>query len=68
MTLTYNANLARVKVDTYAKYQGRRSNASAVRAHTDGRTLPSMPFQVVTKGRIKPHEIYTQILSLCPIL
>ncbi len=38
MTLTYNPNLAKVKVDPYAKYQGQRSNGSAVRAHTDRRT------------------------------
>ncbi len=36
--MTYNPNLAKVKVDPYAKYQGQRSNGSAVRAHTDGRT------------------------------
>ena len=38
MTLTYNPNLAKVKVDLYAKYQGQRSNGSAVRAHSDGQT------------------------------
>ncbi len=40
-TLTYNPNLANVKVNLHTKYQGRRSNSSAVRAVTDGRTLPS---------------------------
>ncbi len=40
-TLTYNPNLAKVKVDPNAKNQGRRSNGSAVRVSTDGRTLPS---------------------------
>ncbi len=42
MTLTYNHNLAKVKVDLHTKNQGHRSNGSAVRAltnkHTDGRT------------------------------
>ena len=38
MTLTYNPNLAKVKVDPNAKYQGQRSNGSAMRAHTDRRT------------------------------
>ncbi len=36
MTFAYNLNLAKVKVDPHAKYQGQRSNGSAVRAHTDG--------------------------------
>ena len=34
-TLTYNPTLAKVKVDLYTEYQGRRSNGPAVRAHTD---------------------------------
>ena len=34
MTLTYNPNLAKVKVDPNAQYQGQRSNGSVVRAHT----------------------------------
>ncbi len=38
MTLTYNPSLAKVKVDPNAKYQGQRSNGSAVRAHDDRRT------------------------------
>ncbi len=40
MTLTYNPNLAKVKVDLCTKYQGRRrrSNGSGVRALTDGQT------------------------------
>ena len=38
MTLTYNTNLAKVKVDPYVKYQGQRSNGSAARAHTDRQT------------------------------
>ncbi len=38
MTLTYNPNLAKVKVDPYAKYQGQGSNGPAVRAQTDGQT------------------------------
>ncbi len=37
-TLTYNPILAKVKVDPHAKNQGRRSNGSAVRAQTNGRT------------------------------
>ncbi len=36
MTLTYNPNLAKVKVDLHTEYQGRRSNGSAVRSLTDG--------------------------------
>ncbi len=36
MTLTYNPNLAKVKVNLHTKYQGRRSNGSAVRAQTEG--------------------------------
>ncbi len=36
--LTYNPSLAKVKVDLHAKYQGQRSNGSAVRALTDRRT------------------------------
>ncbi len=38
MTLTYNPNLAKVKVDLHTKNQGRRTNGSAVRGRTDGRT------------------------------
>ncbi len=38
MTLTYNPNLAKVKVDPHTKNQGRRSNGSAVRGRTDKRT------------------------------
>ncbi len=38
MTLTYNPNLAKVKVDLHTKNQGRRSNGSAVRGRTDGQT------------------------------
>ncbi len=40
-------NLAKVKVDLHAKDEGRRSNGSTVRAHTNGtdrRTLPSALF------------------------
>ena len=37
-TLTYNPSLAKVKVDPHAKYQGRRSNSSEVRAYTNKRT------------------------------
>ena len=44
-TLTYNPNLAKVKVNLHTEYQCRRSNGSGVRAltdgQTDGRTLPS---------------------------
>ncbi len=36
MTLTYTASLAKVKVDLYAKDEGRRSNGSAGRVVTDG--------------------------------
>ena len=40
-----NPNLAKVKVNLHTEYQGRRSNGSAVRGETDGRTdrrtLPS---------------------------
>ncbi len=35
MTLTYNPNLAKVKVDLHTKFKGRRSNGSAVRSQTD---------------------------------
>ncbi len=38
MTLTYNPNLAKVKVDSHAIYQGQRSKSSVMRAHTDGQT------------------------------
>ena len=38
LTLTYNPNLAKVKVNLYAKYQGRRANCLAVRGRTYGRT------------------------------
>ncbi len=34
--MTYIANLAKVKVDLHAKDEGRRSNGSTVRAHTNG--------------------------------
>ncbi len=41
LTLTYNLNLAKVKVNLHTKYQGHMSNGSAVRAVTgrqaDGR-------------------------------
>ena len=37
MTLTINPNLAKVKVKLQVKYQGHRSNGSAVRGRTDGR-------------------------------
>ena len=36
--MTYNPNLAEVKVDPHTKYQGHRSNGSAVRALTDRET------------------------------
>ena len=35
--MTYIANLAKFKVDLYAKDEGRWSNGSAVRAQTNGR-------------------------------
>ena len=35
-TLTYNPNLAKVKVSPRAKHQDHRSNGLMVRAHTDG--------------------------------
>ena len=35
-TLTYNSNLAKVKVILHTKYQGRTSNGSAMRGGTDG--------------------------------
>ncbi len=35
LTLTYNANLAKVKDDRHTKSQGRRLNNSAVRGRTD---------------------------------
>ena len=38
MTLTYNPNLAKVKVDPHTKNQGQRSNGSAVRALTSKQT------------------------------
>ena len=37
-TLTYNTNLAKIKVNLHTKYQGCRSNSSAVRRQTDGLT------------------------------
>ncbi len=37
-TLTYNPSLAKVKVNSYTKNQGRRSNGSAVRVLTDRQT------------------------------
>ncbi len=37
-TLTFELDLAKVKVNLHTKYQGRRSNGSGVRAFTDGRT------------------------------
>ncbi len=36
-TLTFNHNLARVKVDLHTEYQGHRSNGSGIRSLTDGR-------------------------------
>ncbi len=41
LVMTLIANLAKAKVDPHAKDEGRRSNGSAVRVHTNGRTLPS---------------------------
>ncbi len=38
MTLTYNNNLAKVKVDPHAKIQGHWSNGSAVIMSIDERT------------------------------
>ncbi len=42
LTLTYNfdlhPNIAKVEVDLHTRYQGRRSNGSAVRADADGQT------------------------------
>ena len=53
--LTYNPNLAKVKVDLHTEYQGRRSNSSAVTEDTDGRTLPSAlsPCFVVDNKNVK---------------
>ena len=36
--LTLTHDLAKVKVDLHAKDEGRRSNGSTMRAHTNGRT------------------------------
>ncbi len=41
MTLTYNPNLAKVKVDPHTKNQGRRFSRESADWRTDGRTLPS---------------------------
>ena len=49
-TLTYNPNLARVKVDPHTKNHGQRSNGSAVR--TDGQTLPSALSSCFTKASL----------------
>ena len=38
MTLTYIHNLAKVKVNLYTEYQGRRSNGPGTRAFTDGQS------------------------------
>ncbi len=38
MTLTYNSDLAKVKVNPHTKNQGCRSNGSSVRTHTDRQT------------------------------
>ncbi len=43
MTLTYNPNLAKVKDDLHAEYQGRRSNDSGVRVLMDGKTEACYP-------------------------
>ncbi len=38
MTLPYNLNLAKVKVNLHTEYQGHRSNGSAMRVSTDRQT------------------------------
>ncbi len=37
--LTYDPNLAKVKINLHTKYQGHRSNSSNRRAQADGRTV-----------------------------
>ena len=74
MTLTYNPNLAKVKVDLHTESQGRRSNGSAVRVQTDGQMdgryqvhyLP--PFAVnnyLEPCRIKKNTMYITLASKC---
>ncbi len=55
MTLTYNPNLAKVKVNVHTKYQGRRSNGSAVRAQTGGH--PNGRTDRRTDGRYQLHYL-----------
>ncbi len=55
MTLTYNPNIAKVKVNIHTKYQGRRSNGSAVRAQTDGH--PNGQTDGQTDGRYQVHYL-----------
>ncbi len=50
-TLTYNPNLAKVKLNLHTKYQGRRSNGSAVRVSADGQTDGR------TEGRYQVHYL-----------
>ena len=50
-TLTYNPNLAKVKVNSHAKNQGHRSNSSNMRVHTDGRTDGLLEFVFIKEGK-----------------
>ena len=66
MTLTYKSNLAKVKVNPHTKNQGRRSNGSSIRAHTDRRTdgrtdrryqTYYLPCYVVDKYYVEDHHM-----------
>ncbi len=46
LTLTYNHNLAKVKVNLHAEYQGHRSNSNGVRMFTDKQTVGRYQVQV----------------------
>ncbi len=50
LTLTYIARIAKVKVDLHAK-EGHRSNGSAVRAQTNGRTYGRTERQTDRRGQ-----------------
>ncbi len=72
MALTYNHNLANVKVSHHTKYQGCMSNGSAMRVETEGRTdrwtLPSALSSCFAKLHSRMLLVLNSILLCTPML
>ena len=65
--MTYNPNLAKVKVNLHTKFQGRRSNSSAVRAQTDIQMDTTNYIISLASRSINVHS-YTELMVEVPKL